>query len=85
MDVNMSDEKEIQFLKNQSIMLLALTEAFKIRSDEWPQSLIDSSLKSIDSTAWVITNHIIEQSGAPSYETPEENLELIDEMINNED
>lgn len=66
-------------------MLLALTEAFKIRSDEWPQSLIDSSLKSIDSTAWVITNHIIEQSGAPSYETPEENLELIDEMINNED
>jgi hypothetical protein len=29
-------------------MLLALTEAFKIRSNEWPQSLIDSSLKSIE-------------------------------------
>jgi len=69
--------------KDEAIMILALIEAFKIRSDEWPESLIDNTLKSIDVTVWAIGSHLQECYIGPIREkSVQENLDSIEELIN---
>jgi len=94
----MNDEELLQYAKDEVIrlkeesviiqreatMLLALTEAVKLRGDFWPDSLITNTLKSIDTTAWAIGSHLQKCYSGNAEEDVEENLELIEEMLTDE-
>ena len=71
--------------KDEAIMILALIQALKIRGDEWPESLINNTLKSIDIAAWGIGSHLQDCYSGNVEESIEENLHSIESMINDDD
>jgi hypothetical protein len=68
--------------KDEAIMILALIQALKIRGEDWPESLINNTLKSIDIAAWAIGSHLQDCYSGETEESIQENLDSIETMIN---